>query len=379
MGARRCRDRPLLHDRWVEPGSARRSTSDASEPRPASASTRKRATPERPRAADGAILPSVAGEGVSKFVLEALASGTPPLLSADRRGQAIEDGVTGLVFAAGDPASIAPALTDFAGWSPDRWAAASAACRASAEASYSLDVILPGSSSCTGLRSPPGLGVEPARRRRRCTRPGRCRSRPASGRPLRHRPDRPRAGRARHRIRHAGGRRCRRDRERGRRRALERPAAADHPAVASRPPGLPLLLAAAALERRASFVHISSVKAATPRRIPVCGLEARGRGAARGPVRGRFEEPAPACRRPAAGDAVPALRRRQAAPPSVAPLDPVGVDTTAATSGDHRPHAVRRDGRGPRPDPRRHRDPRPVAASSSRSRRGARSVTFGSR
>ena len=94
--------------------------------------------------AHGAILPSVAGEGVSKFVLEALASGTPLLLSAQSgSGEVIEEGVTGVQFAAGDPASIAAALADFASWTPERWAAASAACRASAEANYSLCVILP--------------------------------------------------------------------------------------------------------------------------------------------------------------------------------------------------------------------------------------------
>lgn len=94
--------------------------------------------------AHAAILPSVAGEGVSKFVLEALACGTPVLLSRESgSGEVIDAGVTGLVFRAGDPASINATLAELAGWDAARWAEASAACRETALRHYSLDVILP--------------------------------------------------------------------------------------------------------------------------------------------------------------------------------------------------------------------------------------------
>lgn len=94
--------------------------------------------------AHAAILPSHAGEGVSKFVLEALASGTPVLLSGESgSGEVIEPGRTGVVFKAADPASIRAALLEVACWSADRWAEASAACRSAAEREFSLDVILP--------------------------------------------------------------------------------------------------------------------------------------------------------------------------------------------------------------------------------------------
>lgn len=95
-------------------------------------------------AAHAAILPSVAGEGVSKFVLEALACGTPVLLSGESgSGEVIDAGVTGLVFRAGDPHSINATLAELAGWDAARWADASAACRETALRHYSLDVILP--------------------------------------------------------------------------------------------------------------------------------------------------------------------------------------------------------------------------------------------
>ena len=56
--------------------------------------------------AHAAILPSRAGEGVSKFVLEALACGRPVLISAESgSGEVIEAGVTGLVFPAQDTAA----------------------------------------------------------------------------------------------------------------------------------------------------------------------------------------------------------------------------------------------------------------------------------
>lgn len=94
--------------------------------------------------AHAAVLASRAGEGVSKFVLEALACGTPVLLSAESgSGEVIESGATGLVFAGGDPASFTDTLRGLAGWDEERWQAASEQCRRTAEERYSLDVILP--------------------------------------------------------------------------------------------------------------------------------------------------------------------------------------------------------------------------------------------
>ena len=94
--------------------------------------------------AHAAILPSRAGEGVSKFVLEALASGTPVLVSAQSgSAEVIEPNRTGITFTAGDPASIRSALQDVARWSPERRAEVSEACRSAAERNFGLDVILP--------------------------------------------------------------------------------------------------------------------------------------------------------------------------------------------------------------------------------------------
>ncbi len=94
--------------------------------------------------AHAAILPSRAGEGVSKFVLEALACGAPVLLSAESgSGEVISAGETGLVFAAADERSIRDVLHEFSGWSAERWSAASAECRQVALERYSLDQILP--------------------------------------------------------------------------------------------------------------------------------------------------------------------------------------------------------------------------------------------
>ncbi len=93
--------------------------------------------------AHAAILPSSAGEGVSKFVLEAMASGTPVLLAAQSgSAEVIESGVTGIVFDSID-VSIRDALEEVSGWSPEHWSEVSVACRAAAERSFALDVILP--------------------------------------------------------------------------------------------------------------------------------------------------------------------------------------------------------------------------------------------
>lgn len=94
--------------------------------------------------AHAAILASHAGEGVSKFVLESLACGAPVLLSAESgSGEVIVPGRTGLLFEAGDVASIRGALADIASWTPARWDSARAACRSSAERDYSLTAIAP--------------------------------------------------------------------------------------------------------------------------------------------------------------------------------------------------------------------------------------------
>lgn len=94
--------------------------------------------------AHAAILPSRAGEGVSKFVLESLACGTPVLLSAESgSGEVITAGETGLVFAAADPRSIHDVLHEIGGWTTERWSVASDECRRVTTERYSLDQILP--------------------------------------------------------------------------------------------------------------------------------------------------------------------------------------------------------------------------------------------
>jgi glycosyltransferase involved in cell wall biosynthesis len=95
------------------------------------------------RNAHAAVLPSRAGEGVSKFVLEALASGTPVLLSAESgSAEALTDD-TGIVFEIGDPGSIGKALREFAAWSSSQRARSADACRALAVERFALDVIGP--------------------------------------------------------------------------------------------------------------------------------------------------------------------------------------------------------------------------------------------
>jgi len=94
--------------------------------------------------AHAAILPSRAGEGVSKFVLEALACGRPVLISAESgSGEVIEAGVTGLVFPAQDTAAIRGALVEIGHLGDDDYRRMSTAARTVAEQRYSLDVILP--------------------------------------------------------------------------------------------------------------------------------------------------------------------------------------------------------------------------------------------
>lgn len=94
--------------------------------------------------AHAAILPSRAGEGVSKFVLEALSCGRPVLLSAESgSGEVIEPGATGFVFPAGDPAAIRQTLLALAGTDELDYVAMARAARQVAEERYSLNVILP--------------------------------------------------------------------------------------------------------------------------------------------------------------------------------------------------------------------------------------------
>ncbi len=91
-----------------------------------------------------AILPSRAGEGVSKFVLESFASATPILLSRESgSAEVVECGVNGITFTAGDPTAIADALVEFAEWSPAKRSEVATACRRLAEDRYGLDVIVP--------------------------------------------------------------------------------------------------------------------------------------------------------------------------------------------------------------------------------------------
>lgn len=63
------------------------------------------------KACDAFILPSLKGEGVNRGTLEAMSMGVTPLVS-DFRGNAdlVENGVSGIVFRANDPASISDAI-----------------------------------------------------------------------------------------------------------------------------------------------------------------------------------------------------------------------------------------------------------------------------
>lgn len=91
-----------------------------------------------------AVLPSRAGEGVSKFVLEALASGTPVAIASESGStEVIEPGVTGVLFTAADPASLRDALVEVSNWSEARMEEARQRCREVAVQRYGLDVILP--------------------------------------------------------------------------------------------------------------------------------------------------------------------------------------------------------------------------------------------
>ncbi|GEM_PF-2207429 len=94
--------------------------------------------------AHGAILPSRAGEGVSRFVLEALATATPVLLSSESgSGEVIQHGREGLTFEGKNPTSLADALLDFKELSDDERQLMGEAGRRLAVERYSSSVILP--------------------------------------------------------------------------------------------------------------------------------------------------------------------------------------------------------------------------------------------
>lgn len=95
-------------------------------------------------AAHAAVLPSIAGEGVSKFVLEAFASGTPILLSADSgSAEVVTDGVDGLTFQSADSGAIVDALLRFSTMTAAERTAMSEASRALAESKYGTNIIVP--------------------------------------------------------------------------------------------------------------------------------------------------------------------------------------------------------------------------------------------
>lgn len=74
----------------------------------------RRDGPEIVAACDALVLPSVAGEGLSKVVIEAMAHGTPPIVTVPGGGELVEDGRSGLVVPPDDPAAIAAAIARLA-------------------------------------------------------------------------------------------------------------------------------------------------------------------------------------------------------------------------------------------------------------------------
>ena len=95
------------------------------------------------RDAHAAVLPTEGGEGVSKFVLEAMACGRPILTTRTPGSEVVIDGETGVLFEPADSASFAHAVETFIALSEEDRSRMSAACRAEAVAKYSLDVVGP--------------------------------------------------------------------------------------------------------------------------------------------------------------------------------------------------------------------------------------------
>lgn len=65
-------------------------------------------------ACDAIVLPSVAGEGLSKVVIEAMSYRIPPIVTVNGGGELVVDGESGIVVPAGDPAAIAAAIAHLA-------------------------------------------------------------------------------------------------------------------------------------------------------------------------------------------------------------------------------------------------------------------------
>jgi glycosyltransferase involved in cell wall biosynthesis len=93
--------------------------------------------------AHAAVLPTEGGEGVSKFVLEAMACGRPILTTRTPGSEVVIDGTTGLLFDAADTDAFASAVERFTQLTEDARLAMGEACRSEAGAKYSLDVIGP--------------------------------------------------------------------------------------------------------------------------------------------------------------------------------------------------------------------------------------------
>lgn len=75
----------------------------------------RRDGPEIMAGCDALVLPSVAGEGLSKVVIEAMAYRTPPIVTSTGGGELVVNGTSGLVVPPRDPAAIAAAIIRLSG------------------------------------------------------------------------------------------------------------------------------------------------------------------------------------------------------------------------------------------------------------------------